>query len=113
MANLKISAEDLDRKVDIQLRRPTPSGNGAVTYSWETTRQNVPAKVVQMNGGDFYTAQQVEAQFEYKITIRWIPDMDETNYQIIYQGRVHEITKRPIELGRRQFLECWARYRSS
>jgi SPP1 family predicted phage head-tail adaptor len=78
---------------------------GSPTQSYVTFKDNVSASVEPINGREYFSAAQVEANVSTNIHMRYLagvtPDM-----RIIFQNRVYEIIS-VINVGERnRWLEC-------
>lgn len=104
-----LSAGDLDRRIRIEVGTETahPNGSGEQVTTWATLAR-VWASVQPLQGRERFTAQQVAAEIDTRIRIRYRSDVQPERTRVVDENdRVFDV-KSVLELGRRDGLEILA-----
>ena len=98
----------LDRQITLQFKTAGKSASGEPTEAWGTNTV-VYARVQPLNGREYWAAvaAQIVAEEMLVFTIWFRADVRAGAAQILYQNRTYNI-RRVTEIGRREFLECYA-----
>ena len=103
----------LDRQVTLQFKTPGKSASGEPTEAWGQNAV-VYARVQPLSGREYWAAvaAQIVAEEMLVFTIWFRADVRPGTAQILYQVsggpvRTYNI-RRVVEIGRREFLECYA-----
>lgn len=83
-------AQRLRHRVTIEQVTETRDEWGGVVESWATFADKVPAEVVPLSGREFIAAQAERAGVTTRITIRYLPSVDE-GMRIVFSGRAYNI----------------------
>jgi SPP1 family predicted phage head-tail adaptor len=97
-----LRSEKLDQRIEIRSKVASQNGYGEVIYS-DVLVATVSAEVTPVGGKKTYQVVQIMPEADYKITIRWRPDVT-LMQKVVYQGVTYDIGH-ISELGRRQGLE--------
>jgi SPP1 family predicted phage head-tail adaptor len=92
----QISASDLDRLVDLESYGFSIGDAGGSTAIPEETITGVWASVVQQGGGDFINQGQDRNFADYKVIIRYRPQLTE-NWIIVYEGLRMKIKQMQVD----------------
>lgn len=98
----------LRESVIIQKNTPTTSSRGEKTDVW-STRAAVKAEVLALRGREYYQAQQVNAEAQFKVTI-WYLDGVAAQDRIVWGDRTLEVISPAIDIGgKRIWMELMCR----
>jgi SPP1 family predicted phage head-tail adaptor len=86
-------------RVSVQQNTPTTSSRGERVDSWATI-STVWADVRALRGQEYYLAQQVNADAQYKVTL-WYDSRIGTKDRLIWGSRTLEVVSPPIDIGNR------------
>lgn len=107
----------LDRRITIERRTITRAATGDAVESWTDWMRDIPARKLHQK---FMKAAPRESQQPNEMRLRqfrvrwWRQDLDMTtgDFRIVYEGRIFVLTEIE-EVGRREYLDLTAEYRSS
>jgi SPP1 family predicted phage head-tail adaptor len=89
-----------------QQEQEQDSETGAVTHTWVTVYDSVPAEVLTGPGREFRESSATQSETTARITIRWF-DVDRIamySWRILWDGRVYNIYSVDTDLtGRREW----------
>lgn len=103
-----VDAGTLRHKVNINnYSESGVSDRGHKQGSWQTTHSNIPASIEFLTGREAEIAHQIVASADYKITLRYLPNVTETS-QIVWDDHVFNIVKVNNVQQRNRKLICFA-----
>lgn len=98
----------LRETVTIQKNTPVADSHGDRVDAW-TTRATVYAEVLALRGREYYLAQQVNAEVEFKVTIWYLATVSAKD-RIIWGSRTLEVIAPPIDVqGKKIWMELLCR----
>ena len=77
----------LRHRIEIQAKTPTQDSYGEITYSWATA-DTVWAQVMPLKGRELEHAQQIQAETDYKMIIRYNSTV---KHRVVYDSRTFEV----------------------
>jgi SPP1 family predicted phage head-tail adaptor len=92
----QIAASDLNRQVTLQSYSFTQNDNGGVTPVLAEEIPGIWAKVDELNGGNMINQGQDKNFADYRVTIRYRPQVTE-NWTIIYEGQTLKIKQMQVD----------------
>lgn len=103
-----VDAGQLRHKININnYNESGVSDRGHKQGSWQTVHSNIPASIEFLTGREAEIAHQIVASADYKITLRYLPNVTETS-QIVLNDRVFNIVKINNVQQRNRKLICFA-----
>lgn len=107
-----LPAQRLDQTITFQrkVQAPQDAATGALPQmNWEDvpTAKRVHAAIDAMKANERYLAQQIEAQGDYTVWIRWRDDID-ANMRILWRGLPLDIKSIPDQQRRGRWLAIFA-----
>lgn len=109
----------LRHRVNIQAKSPSQDDYGEPIDEWVNVWENVPAQIEDLSGREYWAAQQIQAEINTEITIRWRKGIT-AMHRIVHQTSdqramsppemtIYDIASPPVvdETGRREIkLMC-------
>jgi SPP1 family predicted phage head-tail adaptor len=92
----QIAASDLNRQVTLQSYSFTQNDSGGVAPVLAEEIPDIWAKVDELNGGNVINQGQDKNFADYRITIRYRPQVTE-NWTIIYEGQTLKIKQMQVD----------------
>lgn len=87
---MSLAAGRLRHRVRIEMLAESQASNGAVSESWVTFADNVPAAIEPLSAREFIAAQQAQSEVTARIVIRYRPGVT-AKMRIVHGGRVYNI----------------------
>ena len=87
----------LRERAILQRNTPTTSGRGEKVDSW-AAYGTVWCEVLALRGREYYLAQQVNAEVQFKVSLRYRDDVTAQD-RIVWGDRTLEVVAPPIDVG--------------